>query len=48
MEERSIPLGYVYDTRGNVLSYRDVSGYWYVYTRDEDGRAPRKTARTLA
>jgi YD repeat-containing protein len=34
----AIPLGHTYDDNGDVLSYRDEFGFWYVYRRDDDGR----------
>ena len=32
-----IPLGHTYDTRGNVLSYKDSYGYWWKRTYDKYG-----------
>ena len=27
-----IPLGFTYDARGNLLTYKDSEGYWVLYT----------------
>ena len=34
----TLPLGYTYDAEGNVLTFRNISGYWHEYTRDAHGR----------
>jgi len=28
---------YTHDAQGNVLTYKDSTGYWYEYTRDASG-----------
>lgn len=33
----SIPLGYIYNSRGQILSRRDTDGFWYEWTRDKYG-----------
>ena len=33
----TLPLGYTYDAQGNVLTYKNSTGYWYEYTRDAQG-----------
>jgi YD repeat-containing protein len=34
----AIPLGHTCDSADRVLSYRDETGFWYVYTYDVNGR----------
>jgi YD repeat-containing protein len=34
----AIPLGHTCDDDDRVLSYRDETGLWYVYTYDDAGR----------
>jgi YD repeat-containing protein len=34
----AIPLGRICDDDNRLLSYRDETGLWYVYTYDDDGR----------
>jgi YD repeat-containing protein len=36
-DRNDIPLGYVYDPLGNVLTYKESGGYWSEYTRDSNG-----------
>ena len=33
----TLPLGYTYDARGEVLAYKNSDGYWYECTRDAHG-----------
>ena len=33
-----IPLGYTYNKRGQELTYKDSSGYWYEHTYNNQGK----------
>jgi YD repeat-containing protein len=34
----TIPLGYTYDENGNLLTFRNSTGYWWERTYDAAGR----------
>ena len=34
----TLPLGSTYDAHGQVLAFKDSTGYWSEYTRDANGK----------